>query len=152
MDTNTTNEDGSPRWNAGQGQEQERWQGYAPSGTESLLHETLRVLRLWQAEMTRMLAGRQGQRRPSYPEAPQREPYPETTMPNPRHGRRRLYRSRDERMVRGVCGGLADYTGLPVALVRLFFVVLFFTGPWHALIPYVLLAAIVPEEPFAEYV
>ena len=113
---------------------------------DGLWHETRRVLGLWQATLSRALAGRR-----AYPA------YPETSVPGPRqdradNGRRRLYRSRDERMVRGVCGGIADYTGLPVAVVRLFFVLLFFTGPWHALIPYVLLSILVPEEPAATYV
>ncbi len=118
--------------------------GHTPM--DGLLHETMRVLGLWQVAVSRAFAGRR-----AHP------PYPETAVPGPRQGytgdrRRRLYRSHDERMVRGVCGGIADYTGLPVAVVRLFFVLLFFTGPWHALIPYVLLSVFVPEEPAATYV
>jgi len=113
---------------------------------DGLLHETMRVLGLWQAALSRTLAGRRAY-----------SPYPEAAVPGPRQDyaggrRRRLYRSHDERMVRGVCGGIADYTGLPVAVVRLFFVLLFFTGPWHALIPYVLLSVLVPEERSTTYV
>jgi phage shock protein C len=116
-----------------------------PTSTDGLLHETMRVLDLWQAALRRAISGRR-----AYP------PYPETAVPGPHHdtggGRRRLYRSHDERMVRGVCGGIADYTGLPVVVVRLFFVLLFFTGPWHALIPYVLLSILVPEDRATTYV
>jgi len=113
---------------------------------DGLLHETMRVLGLWQAAVSRALTGHR-----AYP------PYPEAAVPGPRQDyaggrRRRLYRSHDERMVRGVCGGIADYTGLPVAVVRLFFVLLFSTGPWHALIPYVLLSVLVPEERSTTYV
>ena len=63
---------------------------------------------------------------------------------------RHLYRSRRDRVVRGVCAGLADYLGLPVMLVRIAFVALFFTGVIHAVIPYVLLAILLPEAPWEE--
>ncbi len=35
---------------------------------------------------------------------------------------KRLYRSREERMVAGVCGGLAEFTNLDPTIVRLLFV------------------------------
>src|SRR5438132_2517889 len=41
---------------------------------------------------------------------------------------RRLRRRADHRAVAGVAGGLADYTGIPVWLIRLGFIVLAFTG------------------------
>lgn len=37
---------------------------------------------------------------------------------------KRLYRSKTERMVGGVCGGLAEYLKLDPTLVRLFFLLL----------------------------
>lgn len=36
----------------------------------------------------------------------------------------RLYRSRTDRMIGGVCGGLGEYLGVDSTLVRLFFVLL----------------------------
>ncbi len=59
---------------------------------------------------------------------------------------KRLYRSRQERMLGGVCGGLADYLGLDPTVVRLVFLLLFFLGGQGLLI-YLIMWLIVPEEP-----
>ena len=46
-------------------------------------------------------------------------------MNRPSHYRRnRLYRSRDERILMGVCGGLAEHFGISPWAVRLIFIVL----------------------------
>jgi phage shock protein C len=61
---------------------------------------------------------------------------------------KRLYRSRQERMLGGVCGGLADYLGLDPTVVRLIFLLLFFLGGQGLLI-YLIMWLIVPEEPLS---
>src|SRR4051812_10957896 len=43
-------------------------------------------------------------------------------------GPRRLYRSRDERMLAGVCGGLAEYFAIDPVIVRIIAVALVFAG------------------------
>ena len=43
-------------------------------------------------------------------------------------GPRRLYRSRDERVIGGVCGGLAEYFGIDPLIVRIIAVALVFAG------------------------
>lgn len=60
-------------------------------------------------------------------------------------GSRRLYRSRNDRWIAGVCGGLAEYTGLPVRLVRF----LFFLFGWFGVgeFVYIALWILVPKEP-----
>lgn len=58
---------------------------------------------------------------------------------------KRLYRSRTDRMVSGVCGGLAQYFSIDVTLVRLVFLLLLVFGGGGFLI-YIVLAIIVPEE------
>ncbi len=58
---------------------------------------------------------------------------------------RRLYRSRTDRMVSGVCGGLGQYFNIDPTLVRLLFLLLVFAGGGGVLI-YIVLAIIVPEE------
>ena len=68
----------------------------------------------------------------------------------PRRGERRLYRSRRDRMVRGVCAGLAEYLGLPVPLVRAAFVLLSLPGVIHGIVLYVLLAFLIPDAPREE--
>jgi len=60
---------------------------------------------------------------------------------------RRLYRSRDERMIAGVAGGLAEYLNVDPTLVRLAFVAFTLAGGGTGLVAYVILAIIVPLEP-----
>jgi phage shock protein C len=62
---------------------------------------------------------------------------------------KRLFRSRDERMISGVCGGIAEYFRVDPTLVRLLFV-LFALAGGPGLIAYIVLAIIVPERP-ADY-
>lgn len=60
---------------------------------------------------------------------------------------KRLYRSRSNRMLAGVCGGIAEYFGVDPTIVRL--VAVFFAlagGP--GIIFYIILALIFPEETF----
>jgi len=61
------------------------------------------------------------------------------------NGTARLLRSRDDRMIAGVAGGIARYLGVDTVLVRLVFVLLAFTGP--AILIYPLLALVMPKEP-----
>lgn len=60
--------------------------------------------------------------------------------------KKKLYRSRDERMLAGVCGGLAEYFHIDPSLVRLFFVLFFFLGG-SALLVYIVMWLIVPIAP-----
>lgn len=60
----------------------------------------------------------------------------------------RLYRSRDEKWLAGVLGGLAGYFGPDVTLLRLAFialVVLF--DVWALVVAYIVMAIVVPLEP-----
>jgi len=60
--------------------------------------------------------------------------------------RDRLYRSRDDRVLFGVCGGLADWLDIDPSLVRIVFAVLVITGGIGLLL-YIIMALVVPEEP-----
>lgn len=62
---------------------------------------------------------------------------------------KRLYRSRDERMIWGVCGGIAKYFNVDPTLVRLIAVLTLFFGLAGLLI-YVILAIVVPLEPLSQ--
>jgi phage shock protein C len=59
-----------------------------------------------------------------------------------------LYRSRTDRVIGGVCGGLSQFFNLDVTLIRLLFVlgIFFFQG---AVLVYLVMLIIVPEEPIA---
>jgi phage shock protein C len=58
----------------------------------------------------------------------------------------KLYRSSSEKMLGGVCGGLADFFGLDVTVIRLIFVLLAILGG-HGVLIYLLLWIIAPQEP-----
>ena len=61
-----------------------------------------------------------------------------------------LTRSTKDRMIAGICAGLADYMGMDPTVVRLIFVLLFFvTGP-GVLLAYLIMALIVPNESTAQ--
>jgi phage shock protein C len=59
---------------------------------------------------------------------------------------RRLYRSNVNRMIAGVCGGMAEYLGIDPTVVRLGFVLLTFASGIGILL-YVVMAVIVPRAP-----
>ena len=63
---------------------------------------------------------------------------------------RKLYRSRKNKMLAGVCGGLGDYFGLDVTLIRIIWVLLTVVSLGvGGILVYILLALVVPEEPGA---
>lgn len=73
--------------------------------------------------------------------------YVSSTRPHPEGGKR-LYRSRSQRMLAGVMGGVAAYLGVEPTLARVVYV--FFgvlAGFWPAVLIYVIAMMIVPEEP-----
>ena len=63
---------------------------------------------------------------------------------------KRLYRSRRERMLAGVCGGLGSYFHVDPILIRLgWAVTTLFTGVFPGVFAYLLCWLIIPEEPEA---
>ena len=65
---------------------------------------------------------------------------------------KRLYRSRADRQLAGVLGGVAEYFGLDPSLVRIGFVVVtFFTACIPGTLLYLTMALIVPAAPEAGY-
>jgi len=58
---------------------------------------------------------------------------------------KRLYRSRDDRMICGVCGGLAKYFDLDPTIVRILFVLLVFANGL-GILAYIIMAIVVPLE------
>ena len=59
---------------------------------------------------------------------------------------KKLYRSRTDKKVCGVCGGLAKYLGMDATIIRLIVVLLtLFVG--GGLIAYLICALVIPEEP-----
>ena len=60
--------------------------------------------------------------------------------------KKRLYRSREERRIAGVCGGLAEYLAIDPTLVRILWALLALAGGPGILL-YLIMAIVVPEEP-----
>jgi phage shock protein PspC (stress-responsive transcriptional regulator) len=62
----------------------------------------------------------------------------------------RLFRSRKERVIGGVCGGLAEYFGIDPIIIRIIFVVLLI-GKGVGLLAYLIMWVAIPEEPLEHY-
>ena len=59
---------------------------------------------------------------------------------------KRLFRSRKERIVGGICGGLGQYLNVDPVLIRVIWAVLFFAFG-AGFLAYILAWIIIPEEP-----
>ena len=71
------------------------------------------------------------------------DPNPQPGYPSPP---RRLVRSRDDRWLGGVCGGIAEYAGIDANLVRIIVVLGTIFGAGSLLIAYLVAWALMPEE------
>ena len=60
---------------------------------------------------------------------------------------KRLYRSREDRKIAGVCGGLAEYFNIDPVLIRVIAVLLLLPGGVPGFLPYIILWIIVPNNP-----
>ncbi|MHB2153026.1 PspC domain-containing protein [Calditrichota bacterium GD2] len=65
----------------------------------------------------------------------------------PKEPQKRLYRSRNDRMIAGVCGGIAEYSNIDSVLVRILFVVMGLMGGL-GLVLYIVGIIIIPENPW----
>jgi phage shock protein PspC (stress-responsive transcriptional regulator) len=59
---------------------------------------------------------------------------------------KKLVRSKKDRKIAGVCGGLGAYLRMDPTIIRIMFVFLALPGGFPGIIPYVLLWIIIPEE------
>lgn len=60
-------------------------------------------------------------------------------------GRRALRRSRKNRVIAGVCGGLSEFFGISAFWFRLAFVIALIPGGVPGLLPYIILWIVVPK-------
>lgn len=63
---------------------------------------------------------------------------------------KKLYRSRTDRVIAGVCGGIAEYLAIDPVVVRLIFVALLLFGVFPIVLLYAVMWAFVPEAPGVE--
>lgn len=59
---------------------------------------------------------------------------------------KRLYKSNNDKMICGVCGGIANYFNIDPTLVRLAWVILLFAAAF-GLLAYIIAAIVIPSEP-----
>ena len=64
---------------------------------------------------------------------------------------KRLYRSKEDRMVGGVCGGIAEHLSVDPTLIRLLYVLFALTGG-SGVLAYIIMLVIIPEKPREESV
>jgi phage shock protein C len=62
-------------------------------------------------------------------------------------GSKKLYRSRTNRWIFGVCGGLAEFFGIDPIVVRLVFIIGALLGFGSFILIYLVMFFVVPEEP-----
>jgi phage shock protein C len=62
---------------------------------------------------------------------------------------KKLYRSRDNKMLTGLAGGLGDYTGIDPTIIRVLLVLAEIFSAGLLIIPYLIVAFVVPKEPRA---
>lgn len=58
---------------------------------------------------------------------------------------KRVYRSRKDRMICGVCGGIAEYLNVDPNIIRLLWI-LFACGAGAGILAYIVVAIILPED------
>ena len=64
---------------------------------------------------------------------------------------KKLYRSKSNKMIAGVCGGLAEYLNIDVSIVRIIWALITFT-PGIGLLLYIICALVIPEKPDTEII
>jgi len=60
---------------------------------------------------------------------------------------KKLYRSRSNKVLTGLCGGIGTYFNIDATLVRIGFIILEFATAGLLIIGYFIVAIIVPKEP-----
>lgn len=63
---------------------------------------------------------------------------------------KKLYRSRTDKKIAGVCGGMAKYLNIDVTVIRLIWAIVGLCTVGTALLAYLICALVIPEEP--EYI
>ena len=65
--------------------------------------------------------------------------------------KKKLYRSKKDEKLAGVCGGIAEYLGIDSTLVRLVWA-LFVLCAGSGVLAYIVCALVIPEKPDDEYI
>jgi phage shock protein C len=82
---------------------------------------------------------------PEQPEQPEHSQQQSQPSPAPAAAPKRLLRSRNDRMLGGVCGGVAEYLGIDSTLLRIVVVVGTVVGFGSLLLAYIIGWILIPE-------
>lgn len=61
---------------------------------------------------------------------------------------KKLYRSRDAKMLAGVCGGIGEFFGIDPTIVRVIYIILSLS--FLGIVLYIILMFVIPEEPLVD--
>lgn len=59
----------------------------------------------------------------------------------------KLFRSRNDRVIAGICGGLGMYFNIDPVIIRILWVILSFSG--GGILAYIICIFVIPEEPWS---
>ena len=65
---------------------------------------------------------------------------------------RKLTRSRDDRWIAGICGGIAEHTGIDATLIRVILVIATILGAGSLVVIYLICWLVIPKELNSEVV
>ena len=65
---------------------------------------------------------------------------------------RKLTRSRDDRWIAGICGGIAEHTGIDATLIRVILVIATILGAGSLVVIYLICWVVIPKELSSEVV
>ncbi len=60
---------------------------------------------------------------------------------------KKLYRSKTDKKIAGICGGIAKYINVDPTVIRVGFIILALPGGLPGVLPYLVLWLVIPEEP-----
>ena len=63
---------------------------------------------------------------------------------------RKLTRSRDDKWIAGICGGIAEHTGIDATLIRVILVIATILGAGSLIVIYLICWVIIPKAPEAQ--
>jgi phage shock protein C len=90
-----------------------------------------------------LFGGRNSITTPSMAAPPEAAPEPATAASLPPH---RLFRSRKDKKLAGVCGGLGEYTNVDPTIVRILFIVAGLASFGFTILVYIVMAIVVPKD------
>lgn len=60
---------------------------------------------------------------------------------------KKLYRSKTDKKIAGICGGIGKYINVDPTVIRVGFIILALPGGLPGVLPYLVLWLVIPEEP-----